>query len=78
MFRKRNILIAIFMMALAVVGSVAIAAVLIALGAVTLDLPAPQLNFVRNVGYSVFAGGIIIALVELPRIIRDLIRAGDA
>ena len=66
------------MMALVAVSSGAVVAVLVALGAINLDLPAPQLNFVRNVGYSVFAGGIIIALVELPRIIRDLIRAGGA
>ena len=78
MFRKRNILIAILMMVLVVVGSVAIAAVLIALGVVTPDIPDSLLNFGRNVGYSVFAGGIIILMVELPKAIRDLVREDGA
>ena len=78
MFRKTNIIATILTLVFATATSVAIVAVMIAMGLITPDLPAPQLNFVRNVGYSVFAGGIIILMVELPRIIHDLIREGGA
>lgn len=78
MFRKTNIIVTILTLVFATASSVAVVAVLIALGVITLDLPAPQLNFIRNVGYSIFAGGIIILMVELPKAIRDLMREGDA
>ena len=78
MFRKTNLIVTILTMVFATASSVAVVAVLIALGLITPDLPASLLNFVRNVGYSVFAGGIIILIVEMPRIIRDLMREGGA
>ena len=78
MFRKTNIIVTILTLVFATASSVAVVAVLIALGVITLELPAPQLNFVRNVGYSIFAGGIIILMVELPKAIRDLVREDGA
>lgn len=76
MFRKTNLMVAILTVVFATFSSVAIVAVFIALGVITPDIPASLLNFIRNVGYSVFAGGIIIVLVELPKVIRDLMQDG--
>jgi hypothetical protein len=61
----------------AFISTLAITAVCVAMGVVQLGLPIPQENFVRNVGYSIFAGGVIIVLVELPKIIREHVREND-
>ena len=37
--------------------------------------PATMVTFLKNVGYSVFAGGVILGLVELSRALMHLIRA---
>lgn len=78
MFRKTNLIIAILTVVFATISSVAIIAVFIALGVITPDIPTSLLEFIRNVGYSIFAGGIIIVLIELPKAIRDLMQDSGA
>ena len=69
-----RIKIAIATAAFATLLSIAVVSVVTALGLINPNIPAPLFTFLSNVGYSVFAGGVIILLVELPKVISDLLR----
>ncbi len=57
--------------------SIAVLSVLFATGLIKYDANVVWVTFFRNVGYSIFAGIIVIAIIELYKNIETAVRRDD-
>ena len=76
LFSRTNIKLAALAVTLGIAWGIAIMSVLIAMGMINPDASLRLVNFLKNVGYGIFAGGVIICLVELGKTIVNIVK-GD-
>ena len=73
---KRALILSLLAIAFAFVIGVAVVSVLFAVGLIGYDDETAWLAFLKNVGYSVFAGIIVVLIIELYKYI-EKVRDGD-
>ena len=73
---KRALILSALAIAFAFVIGVAVISVLFAIGLISYDDDTAWLAFLKNVGYSVFAGIIVVLIIELYKYI-EKVRDGD-
>ena len=69
---KRTVILSALAVAFALVIGIAIASILFAVGLITYDDDTEWLAFLKNVGYSVFAGIIVVLIIELYKYIEKV------
>ena len=69
---KRTVILSALAAAFALVIGIAIASILFAVGLITYDDDTEWLAFLKNVGYSVFAGIIVVLIIELYKYIEKV------
>ena len=69
---KRTVILSVLVVAFALVIGIAVASILFAIGVITYDDETAWLAFLENVGYSVFAGIIVVLIIELYKYIEKI------
>ena len=69
---KRTVILSVLVVAFALVIGIAVASILFAIGVITYDDETAWLAFLKNVGYSVFAGIIVVLIIELYKYIEKI------
>ena len=69
---KRMFILSALAVAFALVIGVAVVSILFAIGLITYDDDTAWLAFLKNVGYSVFAGIIVVLIIELYKYIEKI------
>ncbi len=69
---KRTLILLALAVAFALVITIAVVSVLFAVGLITYDDDTAWLAFLKNVGYSVFAGIVVVLIIELYKYIEKV------
>ena len=74
---KRSAKLVSLIIPFGIVSGIAVVSILFAMGLIEYDGKAVWATFFRNVGYSIFAGAIVIAFLELYRHIASVAQKND-